>query len=160
LAVLSIYIAFYKVIAQFFQMLGDLKHSGAELNLVLHATEDGAKVLQSIRDVLSVHPKRFSTFSTEGHYKNKILLLRAVLSSEEAHNLAISIMSLLNSSDKELLSRSESEYLDEKGNLYLRLDKQRLCEGKISLSDRDAIRIRFLSAGSRKYRGLGGIDLR
>jgi hypothetical protein len=35
------------------------------------------------------------------------------------------------------------EYSDEKGNFYLRLDKQRMCQGKISLSEADAVRIRF-----------------
>ncbi|MEM3095020.1 MAG: RNA-binding domain-containing protein, partial [Nitrososphaera sp.] len=95
----------------------DLKFSTAEVNLVLHATEDGNKVLQSIHDVLSVPLERFSVSPSEGHYKNKILLLKAILSSQEAGELARRIMSLLNSSDREHLSSSLPEYSDEKGNL-------------------------------------------
>src|SRR5687768_1471808 len=122
---------------------GDLKFSAAEVNLLLHATEDGGKVLQSIQDLLSVPTERFSSEPSEGHYKNKILLLKAMLPSREAGDLATRIMSLLNSPDRERLSRALPEYSDEKGNLYLRLDKQKMCHGKVSLSEIDAIRIRF-----------------
>jgi RNA-binding protein len=135
---------------------GDLKFSAAEVNLFLHATEDAGKVLQSIQDVLSVPSERFSTTPSEGHYKNKILLLKAMLSSQEAGELAIRIMSLLNSSDRERLSSLLPEYSDEKGNLYLRFDKQRICHGKVSLSETDAIRVRFRPV--KRYRPSGNLE--
>jgi RNA binding exosome subunit len=123
---------------------GDLKFSAAEVNLLLHATEDGGKVLQSIQDLLSV--------PTE----NKILLLKAMLPSREAGDLATHIMLLLNSPDRERLSRALPEYSDEKGNLYLRLDKQKMCHGKVSLSEIDAIRIRFKPI--KRYRPSGNLE--
>jgi RNA binding exosome subunit len=135
---------------------GDLKFSAAEVNLLLHATEDGGKVLQSIQDLLSVPSERFSSEPSEGHYKNKILLLKAMLPSREAGDLATRIMSLLNSSDRDLLSRALPEYSDEKGNLYLRLDKQKMCHGKVSLSETDAIRIRFKPV--KRYRPSGNLE--
>ena len=139
----------------------DLKFSAAEIDLLLHATEDGSKVLQSIQGLLPVSSERFSSIPSEGHYKNKILLLKAMLSSQEAGELAARIISLLNSFDRERLSRALPEYSDEKGNLYIRLDKQRICQGKISLSEANAIRIRFKpikrykpSGNLESYRGL------
>lgn len=135
---------------------GDLKFSSAEVNLLLHATEDGGKVLQSIQDTLAVPSERFSSSPSEGHYKNKILLLKAMLASQEAGELAFRIMSLLNSSDRERLSGSLSEYSDEKGNLYLRLDKQRICQGKVSLSETDAIRVRFKPV--KRYKPSGNLE--
>lgn len=135
---------------------GDLKFSAAEVNLLLHATEDGGKVLQSIQDLLSVPTERFSSEPSEGHYKNKILLLKAMLPSREAGDLATRIMSLLNSPDRERLSRALPEYSDEKGNLYLRLDKQKMCHGKVSLSEIDAIRIRFKPI--KRYRPSGNLE--
>lgn len=135
---------------------GDLKFSAAEVNLLIHATEDGGKVLQSIQDLLSVPSERFSSEPSEGHYKNKILLLKAMLPSREAGDFATRIMSLLNSSDRDLLSRALPEYSDEKGNLYLRLDKQKICHGKVSLSETDAIRIRFKPV--KRYRPSGNLE--
>lgn len=120
-----------------------IKFSAAEINLVLHATEDEGKVLKAIEDMLLVPSKRFSSSPSEGHYKNKILLQKAVLSSHEAGSLAARVISLLNSADREHLSRSIHEYSDEKGNLYIRLDKQRMCQARVSLSETDAIKIRF-----------------
>jgi RNA binding exosome subunit len=135
---------------------GDLKFSAAEVNVLLHATEDGSKVLQSIQDLLSVPPERFTSIPSEGHYKNKISLLKAMLSSHEAGELALRVMSLLNSSDRERLSSALLEYSDEKGNLYLRLDKQRICQGKVSLSETDAIKIRFKPV--KRYRPSGNLE--
>jgi RNA-binding protein len=122
---------------------GSLNFSAAEINLVLHATEDEGKALKAIEDVLLVPSRRFSSSSLQGHYKNKILLRKAILSSHEAVSLAKRAMSLLNIADREHLSRLVNQYSDEKGNLYIRLDKQRMCQGKVSLSETDAIRIRF-----------------
>jgi len=120
-----------------------IKFAGAEINLVLHATEDEGKVLKAIEETLMVPATRFSRSSSEGHYKNKILLQKAILSSKEASLLAKRIISLLNSADREHLSSLIDAYADEKGNLYLRLDKQRICQGRVSLSEADAVRIRF-----------------
>lgn len=135
---------------------GDLRFSAAEVNLLLHGTEDGAKVRQSIQDTLSIPSDRFSSTPSEGHYKNHILILKANLQSQEAGDLARRIMSLLNSTDREHLASSIAEYSDEKGNLYIRLDKQRICQGKVSLSDTDAIRIRFKPV--KRYQPSGNIE--
>lgn len=135
---------------------GDLKFSSAEVNLLIHATEDADRVLQSMQDLLCIPSERFSNIQSEGHYKNKILLLRAMLSSQEAGELAIKIMSLLNSTDRERLSNALPEYSDEKGNLYLRLDKQRVCQGRMSLSETDAIRIRFRPV--KRYKPSGNLE--
>ncbi len=123
--------------------VGGLNFSAAEINVVLHATEDEGKVLKAIEDVLLVPSKRFSSSPSQGHYKNKILLQKAILSSQEAGSLAKRVISLLNSADRKDLSRLIHEHSDEKGNLYIRLDKQRMCQGRVSLSETDAIRIRF-----------------
>jgi RNA binding exosome subunit len=135
---------------------GNLKFSAAELNLVIHATEDEGKVLQSIEDILSVPTDCFISSSSEGHFKNEIKLLKGMIPAEQARDLALRIMSLLNRSDREQLSRRLHEYSDEKGNLYLRLDKQRLCQGKVSLSETDSIRIRFKPV--KRYKPAGNIE--
>ena len=139
----------------------NLKFSAAEINLVLHATEDVSKVLEAVKDALLVPTNRFTSSSLEGHYKNKIVLQKAILSSQEAGSLAKRVISLLNSSDRDHLSRLLHEYSDEKGNLYIRLDKQRMCQGRASLSETDAIRIKFKPVKRYKPSGTaqGYIDL-
>ncbi len=134
----------------------NLKFSSAEINLVLHATEDEDTVLKAIEDILLVPSERFSSSASEGHFKNKIVLQKAILSSHEAGSLAKRVISLLNRPDRERLSRLVHEYSDEKGNLYIRLDKQRMCQGKVSLSETDAIRIRFKPV--KRYKPPGAVQ--
>jgi RNA-binding protein len=79
-----------------------------------------------------------------------------VASSREAGDLAARILSLLNQADRQQLSDRIYEYSDEKGNLYLRLDKQRLCQGKALLAETDSVRFKFKPV--RRYKPSGNID--
>ncbi len=121
----------------------DIRFSSAEINIVVHATEDENKILHCLFDVLSIPSEKFSYSFSEGHWGNKILVLTATIDGQVAKDLILKIISLLNSIDRYHLSNFFDKYVDEKGNLYIRLDKQRICKGRISLSERDSIRIRF-----------------
>ncbi len=137
-------------------MSQDIKFSAAEVNMVLHATEDYDKVLQSIEKTISVPADRFESTESDGHHGNKIMLYKSILSSSEAAALAVKILSSLNAADRQQLYDYLDYYCDDKGNLYLRLDKQRICQGKISLSDSDSVRVRFKPI--RRYKPSGSIE--
>jgi RNA binding exosome subunit len=137
-------------------MPDELKFSAAEIDVVLHATEDREKVLASIEKALAIPAAGFFGEPSEGHFGNKIVLLKATVASNEAGALAARIMSALNSTDRHELADHVEEYSDEKGNLYLRLDKQRICQGKVSLVESDAVRIKFRPV--RRYRPSGNIE--
>jgi RNA binding exosome subunit len=139
----------------------EVRFSSAEVQLVLHATEDHDKVLAAVEKSLSVPAAKFQGEQSEGHFGNTIMLLGALLASKEAGALATRIVSALNRIDRQELANHIEEYSDEKGNLYLRLDKQRLCQGKISLAESDAVRVKFKpvhrykpSSNLQSYRGL------
>ena len=137
--------------------------SGAEIKVVLHATESEDKILRPINEVLSVPPDRFTIECFEGHWGNKLCLMTATLSSPEANTLAIKVVSLLTVIDISELANSFPKYMDEKGSLIqeagrtydIRLDKQRICRGKLSLSTSDSIRIRFKPV--RRYKPVDSI---
>jgi Predicted exosome subunit len=128
----------------------NIAFSNAEISIIVHATENQDKILQSINDVLSISPDRFSSNTSEGHWGNKILILSAVISTAEANSLISKILSTLNKIDRQSLLDFFDHYIDEKGNLYIRLDKQKICQGRASLSDNDSIRIRLRPV--RKYK--------
>lgn len=134
----------------------ELKFSAAEVDIVLHATEDREKVLASIEKTLAVPAASFSGEPSEGHFGNRIVLLKATVASRDAGALAARIMSSLNSTDRHELADHVQEYSDEKGNLYLRFDKQRICQGRVSLADSDAVRVKFRPV--RRYRPSGNIE--
>lgn len=118
--------------------------SAAEISIIVHATEEKDKILEHFSSTLSVSPDRFSTGFAEGHWGNKIVLLNTILSKNEANSLYVKIKSCLTDTDVALLSNF-FDFYDEKGNLYIRLDKQRVCRGKVSLSEGDSVRIKFKS---------------
>src|ERR671925_367249 len=82
--------------------------SSAEINIIVHATENENKILQSINDILSISAEKFSGSPSEGHWGNKILLLTATIDSQAAKSLVSKIISSLNSSDRISLSESDS----------------------------------------------------
>jgi RNA binding exosome subunit len=142
-------------------MTEDTKFSGAEISLVIHATEDKEKIMKSLQDTLQILVDKFSIESLEGHYKNRILALKSILSNDEANKLASHISSNLSSLDRQEVRDNMNQFTDEKGNLYLRLDKQRLCQAKISISVADTVRVKFKpvkryrpSSSLENYRGL------
>lgn len=142
-------------------MSEEIRFSSAEVQLVLHATEDHGKVLAAVEKVLSVPAASFEGEQSEGHYGNQIAFLAAMVASKDASALATRVVSALNRIDRQELSDHIEEYSDEKGNLYLRLDKQRLCQGKVSLAESDAVRVKFKpvhrykpSSSLQSYRGL------
>ena len=137
-------------------MIEDVRFSIAEINIVVHATEDKSIILRSLHDVLSVSEEKFSSVYLDGHFGNEIVLLTANIAAPEANALASKIILSMGSIDRIHLSKFFNKYIDEKGNLYIRLDKQKLCQGKISLFDIDSIRIRFRPI--RKYRPTNNLE--
>ena len=123
--------------------------SAAEIKIIVHATEEKDSILKHLNSTLDIPPDTFSIVKTEGHWGNEILLLTGNLSKNEANSLYRRVEASLLESYDDLLSN----LFDEKGNLYIRLDKQKLCRGKVSFSESDPIRIRFrnvMTYGSRK----------
>jgi RNA binding exosome subunit len=117
----------------------NVNFSAAEIGIIVHATEEKDKILEHLDSTLGVSPDSFFTGFAEGHWGNKILLLTAILGKSEANSLYMKIKSILGDKDSALLSN----LFDEKGNLYMRLDKQRVCKGKVTLSEGDSVRIKF-----------------
>ena len=117
-----------------------------DIRVFAHATEDTDKVQTAVRNLL---PKElaetlvFQTASLTGHYGNPITLLSTKLTDKKLLPAALEkIGSGLNSLDKEELSRDIKLHL-EKGNLYLRFDKQSAYLGTIRFTQNDPIHFKI-----------------
>jgi RNA-binding protein len=131
----------------------DLGIESASVSVVLHATEDYEKVKFNIIKVFNLTSNRFEESFTRGHWGNEICLLNLSVDHIEAGQLIRKIYDMLNKNDKVSLLNLLDHLVDEKNNLHLRIDKQRLCEGKIALSDQDSIKIKFKPIKTFKPRG-------
>lgn len=75
-----------------------------------------------------------------GHYGNPIIYITIKLSSSDVKNILSVMKEKLPEEDRNYLLNTIDEYFH-KSTVYIRLDKQRLCQGKLSLVEEDPIKI-------------------
>ncbi|HJU60100.1 MAG TPA: RNA-binding domain-containing protein [Nitrososphaeraceae archaeon] len=125
------------------KLIHNLLFVNSTIDTVIHATEDKYKILESILSNLEIAKEKFQEIEYEGHWGNKILRLTTEINKKDTQILIEKILKKISFIDRENLLSNLDKYIDEKGNLYLRLDKQRMCKNKISLSDTEGIKIKF-----------------
>lgn len=117
-----------------------------DIRVFAHATEDTEKVLSAVRNVLPtdlVDKVVFKKTSLTGHYKNPLILFETRVKEKDAVKAVFEkLASSLGSLDKELLNNEIKQRVD-KGNLYIRLDKQSAFLNEFKLCSRDPIRFRI-----------------
>lgn len=122
--------------------------TGCELSLFIHGTEDREKLLNAILTTLGVRLERLREELLEGHFKNPIILVKANLQGKEAEALARKVLTCLDEIDKARLREALEDFVDKKGKLYVRLDKQELVQGRLKLCEQDPVRL-IIKPGSR-----------
>ena len=123
--------------------------SSLDISILVHATEDEKKILNSILESfrLSADRMKIDCVKTEGHWKNPIMRLN-ITTSHDIDHLFIDLCNELKINfGSEDLDQYLKNNLDEKGSVYIRLDKQKLCARAFLLSDTDAIRMIFKKKG-------------
>jgi RNA binding exosome subunit len=117
-----------------------------DVRVFAHATEDTEKVVTAIRNVLPsqlVDTIVFRKTSLTGHHGNSITLLEArVIERKTAQAFFAELCSKLSILDKQHLSDEIEQHLD-KGNLYLRLDKQSAFLNETKLGSEDSIHLQI-----------------
>jgi len=115
-----------------------------DISFFTHATEDENKVTGAVRHLLptaQVENIVFNKISLRGHHGNPITLYEAKIKEKEIVRAVVeNLSSGLSPLDKESLLR-EVELHVEKGNLYLRFDKQAAFQGQFKLGVSDPIRV-------------------
>ncbi len=123
---------------------GILQFLSSYIDIVVHATEDKSRITKSVISTLEIpYKEKFEEIEYEGHWGNKILRLTAEIYKKDAQALMEKILRSLTFIDKNNLLTNLEKHIDEKGNFHLRLDKQRMCKNKISISETEGIKIKF-----------------
>jgi RNA-binding protein len=125
------------------KLIHHLQFVNSTIDIVIHATEDKYKIFEFVQSNLEITKEKFQEIEYEGHWGNKILRLTTEINKKDTQILIEKILKEISFIDRENLLSNLDKYIDEKGNLYLRLDKQRICKNKISLSDTEGIKIKF-----------------
>ena len=123
--------------------------SSVDISILVHATEDENKILNHILENfrLSTNIVTIDYVKTEGHWKNPIMRL-IISTSSNIDRLYTDLCNQLRINyGSEDLDQYLKNNLDEKGSVYIRLDKQKLCARALLLSDTDAVRMIFKKKG-------------
>lgn len=138
-----------------------------DVSAFIHATEDPEKVVAACRRVLPAAYADATLFERQhllGHYRNPITLLRTQITQRPAVMALLDhLADALSEGDKTQLAVDVARRLDDRGALYLRLDKQDAFRSQLTLGHRDSIRLTLKLTRSRKrvedavavYRALG-----
>ena len=112
------------------------------IDVIVHATEDISKIFQSFYDILEIEEESFVITETTGYYENPIIMLNAKLVKKQAKSFMEKFLKLLSRNQiNQLIEEIEERTADSK--FYLRLDKQELIKGEVTLSEKDTIKIRI-----------------
>ena len=123
--------------------------SSVEISILIHATESENKILKSLLEFInrSIDTVKIKRIKTEGHWKNPIIRLIISINNEvdKIYNkLYEQLIEICGEDDANEYIKANT---DRKEYLFTRLDKQKLCNGIIMLSDRDSVRMVFKKLG-------------
>lgn len=110
-----------------------------------HATEDQEKVLKAIHNMLPEELTDKILFKEKrltGHHGNPIILFETKIKKDAVNAVFEKLSSHLESLDKELLANEIKRHLD-RGNLYVRLDKQSAFLNELRIGSVDPIHLRI-----------------
>ncbi len=111
-----------------------------QIEAFAHATEDPAKVIHAISNIIPNPEIELQTENLRGHYDNPILLLRVKIENRQrVEELLAVLRDKLGPENKGLLSVELTQHTDERGWLYLRLEKQELYRERFVFSSGDDV---------------------
>ena len=112
------------------------------IDVIVHATEDISKILQSFDEILEIKDEEFTSIETTGYFENPIIILSSKLVKNQGQNFIKKMLKLLpiNQID-ELIEEIEERTIDSR--FHLRLDKQELVQGKLIISEKDTVKVKI-----------------
>lgn len=125
------------------EKLGSFDIILAEISFLVHATEDKDRVLNLVSLALIIDKDKFKATNLLGHWGNEIEMVKVRLEGKLSRYAANTILTSLDTYDRRKMLYSLNDYVDDKGTLHLRLDRQKICEGKFELSEIDSIKVKF-----------------
>ena len=111
-----------------------------KINLILHATEDENKVLEELGKNFNIEQKEFQIEKIPGHFNNPILLISSKLKRKSAHNFVSSFFLKMKKDEFQEIFENVEDFVTSSG-LNLRISKQKLISGILTMSKEDTIKI-------------------
>jgi len=110
--------------------------------VIIHATEDKRKILDSIDDLFEIREQEFIEEKLSGHFGNPILLLKVRINKKRAEDFLKKLISKISKPQmNEFLQEIDMHFED--SSLFLRVGKQDIIRKSVSFQQNDAIKIKI-----------------
>jgi Predicted exosome subunit len=108
----------------------------------VYGTENEEKVKEAVQTLFpNSHPQ---TDTTEGYFKNPVLILHDKITKNRELKEFVKILEQIDAASKNQLRSELENKMDERGNLFLRFDKQRAYLGDLKIiTHGDAIHVKI-----------------
>lgn len=120
----------------------NLKKLEVDIQVIVHATEDINRIFSAFEDIFRIGREEFSMQNLQGHYDNPIILLTCKLGKKKAQSFVQDLIKNIPASEIEQLYGDLEDRCD-KSALHLRISKQELVLGRITLGEQDPIKLRI-----------------
>ena len=112
------------------------------IDVIIHATEDIKKYYESFEKIFDMKSEIFSIQNLAGHYDNPITLLNVKLTKKDANNFIEKFIEKIPKDELDIIIEDLDELISSAG-LHLRFDKQEFVRGKLSLQEKNAIKVKI-----------------
>ena len=112
------------------------------ISYLIHSTEDEALLNSMVLSAFDLSSSEISVSNVEGHFGNKLILVKAHLVGERAQDVASKISAIFSDSARAQISENIEKSMDEHDALFLRLDRQSL-DRAFNLNDEEPIKIKL-----------------
>ena len=112
------------------------------IDVIIHATEDIKKYYESFEKIFDMKQEIFSIQNLTGHYDNPITLLNVKLTKKDANNFIEKFIEKIPKDELDIIIEDLDELISSAG-LHLRFDKQEFVRGKLSLQEKNAIKVKI-----------------
>ncbi|HNR25627.1 MAG TPA: RNA-binding domain-containing protein [Methanobacteriaceae archaeon] len=109
---------------------------------LVYGTEDEKRVRIALSNILPFSEP--DTKLIEGHHKNQMVILTGKTDKKSDIEVFLQSLENIKTSDKKRILRGLENKIDDKGNLFLRFDKQRAYRGEMKIvEDGDAVHLKL-----------------
>jgi RNA binding exosome subunit len=120
------------------------KRLEVDIQVIIHATEDLEKIFATFKETFDVGKEEFAIQDLMGHFENPIILLHSKIKKKKAQFFVKKLVTLMPREQiSTIIEDLENRYDD--STLYLRISKQSLVKGQISLSDKEPVKIKIFT---------------
>ncbi len=112
------------------------------VEIIVHATEDLKTILDAFEKLFEIKEEGFSKKNLTGHFENPITMLNAKITKKKAENFIQKlVMKMPKGQLDELIEDLENRI--QNSTLHVRLGKQDLIQGVVSLQEKDVIKLKI-----------------